>query len=199
MNSRSPRAIVRLLLAALALAPAAPAGAAGFALFEQGARGMGFAGAYVAQTQDASALFHNAAGIAFLRGKNVYFGATLIAPSADFTGANPFPGEAVTEEGDAGVMIPFSVDYSQQLSERLTIGLGVHIPYGLRTRWLNRDTTYSGRYISKRAEIAGFSINRTGSPSGPASTSGWPRSSSTATSGRSTRSRSRWSTPPPSR
>jgi long-chain fatty acid transport protein len=159
MNSRSPRAIVRLLLAALALAPAAPAGAAGFALFEQGARGMGFAGAYVAQTQDASALFHNAAGIAFLRGKNVYFGATLIAPSADFTGANPFPGEAVTEEGDAGVMIPFSVDYSQQISERLTVGLGVHIPYGLRTRWLNRDTTYSGRYISKRAEIAGFSIN----------------------------------------
>ena len=40
----------------------------------------------------------DAAGIAFLRGKNLYFGATWIAPSSDFTGDNPFPGQAVTEQ-----------------------------------------------------------------------------------------------------
>ena len=161
MGVHSTRGALCLVVGLLATLAAAPAHAAGFALFEQGARGMGFAGAYVAQTQDPSALFHNAAGIAFLRGKNLYFGATLIAPSSDFTGDNPFPGQAVTEQGDAGVIIPFAFDYSQQLSERLSVGLGVHIPYGLRSRWANRDTTYSGRYISKRAEIAGFSINPT--------------------------------------
>jgi long-chain fatty acid transport protein len=154
-----------LRLAALSLGvllPAAPqARAAGFAIFEQGARGMGLAGAYVAQTQDASAIFHNAAGIAFLKGKNAYFGATLIAPSSDFAGANPFPGTSVTEQGDAGIVIPPAVDYSQQISERLAVGFGVHVPYGLRTRWANKDTTYSGRFLSKMAELQSFSFNPT--------------------------------------
>jgi len=150
-----------LAVACVSALAALPAHGAGFALFEQGARGMGFAGAYVAQTQDPSAIFHNAAGIGFLHGKNVYFGATLIAPSVDFTGANPFPGEAVSETGDAGIIIPFAFDYSQQLSERLSVGFGVHIPYGLRSRWANRDTTYSGRYLSKRAELQSISFNPT--------------------------------------
>ena len=46
-----------------------PAHAAGFSIFEQGARGMGFAGAFTAQAGDPSAIFHNAAGIAFLKGQ----------------------------------------------------------------------------------------------------------------------------------
>ncbi len=75
---------------AFALAPT-PVRAAGFALFEQGARGMGFAGAYTAQASDASAIFHNAAGIAFLKGNQLYIGGTLIGPSTDFTGDSPFP------------------------------------------------------------------------------------------------------------
>ena len=53
MTVRSPKGIVCLVvLATLASAAAVPVSAAGFALFEQGARGMGFAGAYVAQTQE---------------------------------------------------------------------------------------------------------------------------------------------------
>ena len=75
----------------------APARAAGFAIFEQGARGMGFAGAFTAQANDPSAIFHNAAGIAFLKGHQLYFGGTLIHPTSTFTGADPFPGSAVTE------------------------------------------------------------------------------------------------------
>ena len=56
--------------AAIALIPA-PARAGGFALFEQGARSMGFAGAFTAQASDPSAIFHNAAGIAFLKGQQL--------------------------------------------------------------------------------------------------------------------------------
>jgi long-chain fatty acid transport protein len=144
----------------LMLTPAS-AGAAGFAIFEQGARGMGFAGAYTAQTKDASALFHNAAGIAFLKGNQLLVGGTLIAPSTDFTGASPFPGASVTEKGDAGIVVPPTLDFTHQLSSRLAVGLGVHVPYGLRTRWANRDTTYTGRFLSKSAQIQGFSINPT--------------------------------------
>ena len=160
---RPPReTAVPLLFAAfgLLLTPA-PALASGFAIFEQGARGMGFAGAYTAVASDPSAIFHNAAGIAFLSGRQLYLGGTLIAPSTDFSGADPFPGSAVTEQGDAGVIIPPAVDYSHQISERLVAGVGIHIPYGLRTRWRNRDTTYTGRFISKRAELRSISINPT--------------------------------------
>jgi long-chain fatty acid transport protein len=135
--------------------------ASGFAIYEQGARGMGFAGAYAAQTSDPSAIFHNPAGIAFLKGKHLYFGATLIAPSTDFTGDAPFPGSGITEKGDAGIIIPPAVDYSHQLTERMVLGLGVHFPYGLRTRWENRDTTFTGRFISKDAHVTSISVNPT--------------------------------------
>ena len=163
MSNRSHRSVSLAALAALmglALAPATVQ-AAGFAIFEQGARGMGFAGAYSAQTSDPSAIFHNAAGIAFLKGKHLYIGGTLIAPSSDFTGDSPYPGAGVTETGDSGIIIPPAADYSHQVSERMVVGLGVHVPYGLRTRWQNRDTTYSGRFISKEAEVQSISINPT--------------------------------------
>lgn len=141
-----------------ALGPA-PVRASGFAIFEQGANGMGFAGAFTAQS-DPSSIFHNPAGIAFLKGRHLYGGVTAIHPDSDFTGAAPFPGP-VSETGDAGLITPFALDYTHQLSENMVFGLGVHIPYGLRTRWANRDTTFSGRFISKDAELRSISINPT--------------------------------------
>src|SRR5438552_19023354 len=61
---RSAAAAAVLVVSSSFLAPA-PAAAAGFALFEEGARAMGFAGAYTAQASDPSAIFHNPAGLAF--------------------------------------------------------------------------------------------------------------------------------------
>ena len=153
----------RGLAAALALAVwmgPAPARAAGFAIFEQGARGMGFAGAFTAQANDPSAIFHNAAGIAFLKGHQLYFGGTLIHPSSAFTGANPFPGATVTEKADVGLLIPPAAYYTHQFSERLVLGVGLHTPFGLTTKWANPDT-FSGRFISQSAKLKGFSINPT--------------------------------------
>ena len=48
---------------------------------------MGFSGAYTAVTDDPSAIFHNAAGIAFLDGKQFYGGGTLVMPHSSFTGS----------------------------------------------------------------------------------------------------------------
>ena len=73
---------------------------------------MGFAGAYTAQSKDGSAIFHNAAGIAFLKDRQLYLGGTLISPSASFTGAEPFPGPTVTEEGDVGLLVPPNAYYT---------------------------------------------------------------------------------------
>jgi len=159
MAIRSPRAAAATTAAALSLALASSeVQAAGFSVFEQGARGMGFAGAYTAQSQDPSAIFHNAAGIAFLKGKRIYFGGTLVKPYSDFTGADPYPGAGRTETGDVGVIPLPAIYYSQPFSDRLTFGLGVNAPYGLKTQWANPDT-YSGRYISTMADLKSVSIN----------------------------------------
>jgi long-chain fatty acid transport protein len=156
--STSTRALAAALAACI-LGPA-PAHAAGFAIFEQGARGMGFAGAFTAQANDPSAIFHNAAGIAFLKGKQFYLGGTLIHPSSTFTGADPFPGASVTEKGDTGLLVPPAAYYTQPFSERLVFGIGLHTPFGLTTAWASPDT-FSGRFLSERAELKGFSINPT--------------------------------------
>lgn len=140
---------------------AAPAHGAGFAVAEQGARVMGLAGASAAQTQDASAIFHNPAGVAFLKGRQLYLGAALDYTGTDFTGASPFPGPDVTESGDAGLGVPPAFDYSHQLSERMVVGVGVHVPYRLRASWKNRDTSYSGRFVSKTAELTSYSLSPT--------------------------------------
>lgn len=137
-----------------------PGQAAGFAIFEQGARGMGFAGAFTAQANDPSAIFHNAAGIGFLKGKQLYLGGTLIHPSTNFTGSAPFPGEGVTERGNVGVLIPPAAYYTQRVSERLVLGVGFDTPFGLKTQWAEPET-YSGRYVSQLAELKGFSLNPT--------------------------------------
>lgn len=147
-------------LLAVAVSVPAPAGAAGFALFEQGARGMGFAGAFTAQASDPSAIFHNAAGIAFLRGNQLYVGGTVLAPSSTFEGANPFPGAGVTEKTDAGLILPPAAYYTHQLAPDLVAGIGVNVPFALRSRWANPDA-FSGRFISQSAELSGFSINPT--------------------------------------
>src|SRR4029079_854498 len=124
--SKSRRALAAALAAGI-LGPV-PAHAAGFAIFEQGARGMGFAGAFTAQANDPSAIFHNAAGIAFLKGKQFYGGATLINPTATSTGADPSPGAAVTETGDTGLLVPPAVYYTQPFSERIVFGIGLPTP-----------------------------------------------------------------------
>lgn len=158
MNTR-PSLALPLIPVLMALAPASTQ-AAGFALFEQGARGLGFAGAYTAQASDPSAIFHNPAGLAFLRGTQVYVGGTLVRPTTEFRGAAPFPGEGVTEQGDAGIAVPPAAYLSHMFGERWAAGIGVNVPFGLTSAWEDPDR-YTGRYISTRAELRGFSINPT--------------------------------------
>jgi long-chain fatty acid transport protein len=159
-SRRSAPLLAGMLLMAVSVLAPGPAAAAGFAIFEQGARGMGFAGAFTAQASDPSAIFHNAAGIAFLSGRRAYVGGTLIAPTSTFRGADPFPGSTVTEKGDMGVRLPPVAYYTHQFSERLVLGAGWTTPFGLQTRWADPDG-FTGRFIAEEAELKGFSLNPT--------------------------------------
>jgi long-chain fatty acid transport protein len=159
MSMRLVRPAHAALAAALVLVPALTR-ASGFSIYEQGGRAMGFSGAYTAITTDPSAIFHNAAGIAFLKGKHIYVGGTLVAPSSKFTGDDPFPGAGRLEQQDVGIIPVPALYYTQQLSERLVVGLGVFSPYGLKTQWQNPDT-FSGRFVAIETSLKGFSVNPT--------------------------------------
>jgi long-chain fatty acid transport protein len=158
--SKLSRSLLCAGAAAVAAAGPPPAQAAGFALFEQGAKGIGFAGAFTAQASDPSAIFHNAAGLAFLTGTQVYGGATLVAPTFKFTGAAPFPGPSVRETSDSGVAFPPALYVSHAFSDRFAGGIGINVPFGLKSAWQN-PSRFSGRFISTNAELKGFSVNPT--------------------------------------
>ena len=81
---------------------------------------MGFAGAFTAQASDPSAIFHNAAGIAFLKGNQLYLGGTLDrARRPTSPGTLPFPGagQLETHERRGHARRP-PIYYTHQFSER---------------------------------------------------------------------------------
>lgn len=132
---------------------AAPVLAAGFGIFEQGTKAMGMAGAFTAQADDPSAIFHNPAGLAFQQERDFLLGVTYItATTLDFFGAEPFPGVEVREQQETlGEFLPHFY-WVEPLSERWTFGLGLNAPFGLVTEWKNKDA-FSGRFISEKAAM----------------------------------------------
>jgi long-chain fatty acid transport protein len=155
----APHTCALAAAAAIAFIPA-PARAGGFALFEEGARSMGFAGAFTAQSNDPSAIFHNAAGIAFLKGRQLNAGGAILWPRTDFVGGDPFPGAGVVERTEYHNMFPPAVFYSHQFSERLVLGAGLTRPFSVTNRW-NEPEAFSGRYIAQRFQVSAYSLNPT--------------------------------------
>jgi len=152
--------VLRALLALPLLALSASAHASGFAIESQGARAMGFAGAYVAQAADPSAIFYNAAGIGFLKGKQLYVGGAFAGLSTDFTGSGPFPPPGTLETSNRGLGVLPTFYYSQQVGEKTVVGVGVSRPFGVRSKWDNPDT-FTGRTICLECQISSWSINPT--------------------------------------
>ncbi len=145
--------------AAMALFAVTPMFAAGFSIFEQGAKAMGMAGAFTAQADDPSAMFHNVGGLAFFDEQEFQLGFTYITHSkADFRGANPFPGEGVTEELKPLSETPPHFYWVQPLGDRWKFGLAVNAPFGLVTEWENKST-FTGRFISTRAALTAIDVN----------------------------------------
>ncbi|MBI2836782.1 MAG: outer membrane protein transport protein [Acidobacteria bacterium] len=149
-----------LLAAGLSAALPALAGAAGFGIFEAGAKATGMSGAFTATADDPSAMFYNPAGLAFQSGSRLMTGGTLIAPSSDFKGANPFPGSSVSESQEKNLFFPPGMYYARSLTDKLTFGIGAFTDFGLATEWSD-PKTYSGRYLSTKAELKSISFQPT--------------------------------------
>ncbi len=139
--------------------------AAGFALIEQGVKGLGnaYAGG-AASAEDASTVFYNPAGMTRLKGREFIAGMHTIEPSMRFSNtastiSPSFGGAALTgnDGGDGGVtgFLP-NFYYSQELENGYWFGLGVNAPFGLSTVY---DSNWKGRYQAVESKIKTLNIN----------------------------------------
>jgi long-chain fatty acid transport protein len=155
-------AVFRACLAAgLAAGISSQSFAAGFALAEQGVKGIGnaFAGA-AASAEDATTVYFNPAGMMRLEGNHVSVAGHFIQPSAKFSNGNSnVAGTALTggNGGDAGVnaIVP-NFYYVGNAGGGWRYGLGINVPFGLTTEY---DPTWQGRYHAIKSELKTVNIN----------------------------------------
>src|SRR6267378_2365457 len=137
--------------------------ASAFALIEQSASGLGnsYAGA-AAAADDASIIFYNPAGMSLLPGgMQVSAGLALINLSAKFSDSGSTApagiGSLGGNGGDAGGLsaVP-NVYFAMDLAKDWKLGVGVSVPFGLKTEY---DPTWVGRFQAIKSDIKTINVN----------------------------------------
>lgn len=146
--------LVLCLALSLGLAPLAHG--SGFLIYEHGAAAMGMAGAFVSIGNDATTVFHNPAGMSFLKGTNISLGGTVIIPKGSLSLPNwPFdPKFKNVKQIDQTFLAPNF--YLTHRFGKFAAGIGVFAPYGLGTKW---PEAYPLRYLGTSNEMQTIFIN----------------------------------------
>jgi long-chain fatty acid transport protein len=153
--------LTRSLFLLLSATPFSVAHAGGFGLIDMSASSLGNAhagGAAIAE--DVGTIFYNPAGLTRLPGRHFAIAGTGILPSAKFenqgsvTAGGPLSGGNGGDAGDlAGVPGLF---YAMDAASNIHFGLGVHVPFGLKTEY---DDGWVGRYQALRSELKTVNVN----------------------------------------
>jgi long-chain fatty acid transport protein len=156
---------MRLLVGATVLLTAGAACAGGFNIYEAGAKATALGGAFTATADDGSAVFYNAAGLAFLEGQSLDLNLMPVIPSAEFTGATVYysPGEpSNTPAAGKTVEQSFPIPglYYYRNTGEFTLGLGLYAPFGLGVEWDDPDQ-WIGREVSYDVDLATVYITPT--------------------------------------
>lgn len=135
-----------------------PLGANGF-LVDQTARASGVAGAYVAQTDDPTAVFYNPGALGILtKKKGVSLGAaTSSYQSFNFQGRGPGPAAGtIGERSDAIDIVP-SAFLAAPLKGPVVFGLGAYYAMRMKSEW-NEPETFSGRFLASESNIEAYDL-----------------------------------------
>jgi long-chain fatty acid transport protein len=130
----------------------------GFLIYEHGAAAMAMGGAFVAVANNPSAIFHNPAGIAFLKGTQISVGPTFILPSGHLTLPNWPVTSQRTWEQENTVFYPTNFYLTHSVGDRVTLGFGFFSPYGLGSRWAKENPL---RYLGYEDDMKTFFFNPT--------------------------------------
>ncbi|MBK7353097.1 MAG: outer membrane protein transport protein [Nitrosomonas sp.] len=138
---------------------------AGFAIMEQSVMELGraFSGAPT-NTEDGSMVYFNPGAMSQVRGKLLTTAGYLVIPSAKFNDEssqlNPLVGGFPlrgNEGGNAANLIPIpNVYYVQQLTSKISFGLGVNSPFGMENHY---RSDWKGRYQAVTSELVTVNIN----------------------------------------
>ena len=111
--------------------------AGGFQIGEMATRASGMGSAFTAVADDASAAWHNPAGVAFTQGSQLMGGsAMLIVPGVKYSpNASTTGGGASTQEGGGTFFVPHAYYTYMNESSGLGGSIGVNSPFGLETDW----------------------------------------------------------------
>lgn len=153
---------IRYAVAAAVASFTVGAQATGFQL-EQNASGLGNAySGQAAAAENASTIFYNPAGMTRLPGKQLGVVFTFIGPTIKFsdTGGSTAPGGLSSPGGNGGdaggwTLAPKGY-FSYQLNSRVWLGLGLSVPFGLKTEYAEG---WLGRFQSRRAELKTIDLN----------------------------------------
>jgi long-chain fatty acid transport protein len=145
-----------IVLVCLLLGCAPLSQGAGFLIYEHGAAAMAMGGAFVAVANDPSAVFHNPAGIAFLKGTRLSVGTTRVSSTASMTLPNwPYPTQRNWEQVKQA-FYPSTFYLTHSLSDRVTLGFGFFSPYGLGAEWPKDNPL---RYLGYKDDMQTFFFN----------------------------------------
>lgn len=133
---------------------------AGFLIYEHGAAAMAMGGAFVAVANNPTAIFHNPAGIAWLDGTQISFGATFIIPKASVSLPNWPVAAYQSIDAVSQVFYPPTFYITQKLSDKIVAGFGFFTPYGLGTEWPDPDN-FPLRFIATEDDLKTFFFNPT--------------------------------------
>ena len=130
---------------------------AGFAIIEQSVTGLGraFAGS-AAVAEDASTIFFNPAGLAYLDKAEMAMAIHYIAPESEFNddGSTPVGGGNGGDAGKNAVVPNFYLAYP--INDKVVAGIGVGAPFGLVTEY---DDTWVGRYHAVKSDMKTINVN----------------------------------------
>lgn len=136
--------------------------AAGFQLFEQSGSGLGnaYAGG-AAAAEDASTIFFNPAGMVRVPGHQLAAAVHFIQPTFEFNNrgsttafGTPLRGTDGGNAGELGV-VP-NLYYVMDITPRAKFGLGVSVPFGLKTEYSDSSVV---RYHAVKSELETININ----------------------------------------
>jgi long-chain fatty acid transport protein len=110
--------------------------AGGFALSGLGSRAMSMGGAFRGLADDATAIYWNPAGLAYLTSNELSLGGSLIKPEASWQNTLPLPGFGLDPVNSAGKlsMIPSLLGVYAD-NPNIVLGLGVYVPYGVNSAY----------------------------------------------------------------
>jgi long-chain fatty acid transport protein len=131
MNMPLRSFLLALALGAVYLGVTAPVRASGFLLEEQSAEGIGMASAVSASTLEPAAIWYDPAALVFMDGVQASLSGTLYLGQVEFT---PVASGEATDSKPIRQIVP-SGFASARLSDRIAVGLGVAVPFGLGVKW----------------------------------------------------------------